>query len=193
MSEELSRDAVIALVEAAKSGDMEAFAEILSHYQGWIYNMTYQIVRNSDDAMDLTQEVFIKAWKSLPGLNPRQGFSSWLRRVAVNSSIDLLRRRKRWNETGLDDPGMEAVAALTVPQAPAPEQLSHAELGARIQSAIDQLTPDHRTVILLKEVEGMTYEEIAQAMESSIGTVMSRLFYARKKLQALLKDVRNET
>ena len=185
------RDA--ALVERSKAGSPEAFDELVTHYRGKVYAMIVNMIHNEADAWDLAQDVFVKAWKAIPRFEARSGFYTWLYRITHNVTYDWLRKKKVRGDAEFDD----AVAvnaepgSRTAPQATrAPdEKLRHRELGARIEEAIESLSDEHRSVILLKEVDGLRYQEIADVMETSVGTVMSRLFYARKKLQASLKDV----
>lgn len=181
------------LVKRAQNGDARAFDALVTKYRGRVFSMTYSLVQNQDDAWDLAQEAFIKAWRAIGSFKGDSGFYTWIYRIAHNGAYDWLRKRRLESAGEFDDnlaghqpdPTAEAVPHPV----PRPDQaMSHGELKARIQAAIQQLSPDHRTAILLKEVEGLKYHEIAEVMGTSIGTVMSRLFYARKKLQELLKD-----
>lgn len=181
------------LVRRSQGGDSRAFDALVTRYRGRVYAMTYHLIQNETEAWDLAQEAFIKAWKALPGFKSDSSFYTWLYRIAHNVSYDWLRKKKIAAEGEFDDThGNQAIAAgaETAPQGdPAPDEaIAHAELGERIRWAVNQLSPDHRQAILLKEVEGLRYQEIADVMGCSLGTVMSRLFYARKKLQELLKD-----
>jgi RNA polymerase sigma-70 factor, ECF subfamily len=183
----------VELVKLAQGGDMRAFDVLVTRYRSRIYGMTYGMVQNQDDAWDLAQEAFIKAWKALGSFKLDSSFYTWLYRIAHNSTYDWLRKRKVESAGEFDDNRADHQpdpTAEAVPHGVArPDQaMSRGELKAKIQAAIAQLSEDHRTAILLKEVEGLKYHEIAEVMGSSIGTVMSRLFYARKKLQELLKD-----
>ena len=154
--------------------------------------MIFNMIRNDADAWDLSQEVFIKAWKALSKFEGRSAFYTWIYRIAHNVTYDWMRKKKiegagEFNDEMLNEaePG-----ALTSPKAfDSPDQnLQRDELRDKITIAINSLSEDHREVILLKEVEGLSYQEIAESIGSSIGTVMSRLYYARKKLQEILKD-----
>jgi RNA polymerase sigma-70 factor (ECF subfamily) len=181
------------LVRRAQGGDTRAFDALVSKYRGRVYSMTYHLVQNESDAWDLAQEAFVKAWRALPQFKLDASFYTWLYRIAHNCSYDWLRKRKVENAGEFDDnradhqpdPTAEAVPRAFVRPDKA---MTNAELGKRIRAAVAQLSEDHRTAILLREVEGLQYDEIAKVMQTSIGTVMSRLFYARKKLQELLKD-----
>jgi len=155
--------------------------------------MTYHMIQNETEAWDLAQEAFIKAWRALPRFKLDSSFYTWLYRIAHNVTYDYLRKKKIQGDGEFDDSRTEhkaAAGAETVPHGDdAPDTaLKNAELGQRIHAAIAQLSPEHRQVIVLREVEGLQYEEIAATIPCSLGTVMSRLFYARKKLQELLKD-----
>jgi RNA polymerase sigma-70 factor (ECF subfamily) len=181
------------LVKRCQNGDTNAFDALVTKYRGRVYAMTYHLVQNESDAWDLAQDAFIKAWRAIGGFKADSSFYTWLYRIAHNVSYDWLRKKKIQGDGEFDDNRTDhavAAGAETVPQAAArpDRQLQNAELGSRIQAAIARLSPDHRQAILLKEVEGLQYHEIAEVMQCSLGTVMSRLFYARKKLQEMLKD-----
>jgi RNA polymerase sigma-70 factor, ECF subfamily len=153
------------------------------------------MVHNEQDAWDLAQDSFVKAWRSMARFRGNSSFYTWLYRIVMNVTIDWLRKKQvKGAGTEFDDAlQLKEVdpASKTLPRGEAlPHQrLEREEIRARIEAAIAQLTPEHRAVILMKETEGMQYHEIAETLGCSIGTVMSRLFYARKRLQTLLKDV----
>ena len=157
--------------------------------------MIFNMIHNDADAWDLAQDTFVKAWKALPRFEGRASFYTWLYRITHNVTYDWLRKKKITSggaefDDAIGHEGIDAASRTTPTTADAPDVgMERAELGARIREAIEQLSPDHRAVILLKEVEGLKYQEIADSLECSIGTVMSRLFYARKKLQVLLADL----
>ncbi len=156
--------------------------------------MIYHMTRNEEDAWDLAQDGFVKAWKSLANFRGQSGFYTWLYRIMTNVTLDWLRRKHIHGGQEFDDTiGLRKIdpAAATAPKAvmePA-ERIADAEIRQRIDAAIEKLSPEHRAVAVLREIEGLDYQEIADAIGCSIGTVMSRLFYARKKLQSLLQDV----
>ena len=181
------------LVKRCQAGDTRAFDALVTRYRGKVYAMTYHMIQNEAEAWDLAQEAFIKAWRALPRFKLDSSFYTWLYRITHNVTYDWLRKKKIHVDGEFDDSRTEhqvAAGAETVPHSePAPDAaLDNAELGGRIRAAIAQLSPEHRQVILLREVDGLAYEEIAQVVPCSLGTVMSRLFYARKKLQVMLKD-----
>lgn len=156
--------------------------------------MIRNMIHQEADAWDLSQEVFIKAWRALPRFEAKARFSTWLYRIAHNVVYDWMRKRKIESAGELNDEifARERIdsASFTTPsggEAP-DDSMANGELRVKIQIALAKLSPDHREVVLLKDVQGFSYKEIAEAMSSTMGTVMSRLFYARQKLQALLKD-----
>lgn len=182
------------LVTLAQKGDMRAYDELIIRHRGKIYAMIHHMIRNEADAWDLSQEVFIKAWKALPNFESRSRFSTWLYRIAHNALYDLVRKQKTQSAGELNDEILNRdlidSSAKTVPAAiDAPDEaLSHSELRQKIESSLAKLSAEHREAILLKDAQGLSYKEIADVMQCTIGTVMSRLFYARQKLQILLKD-----
>lgn len=180
------------LVKLAQQGDAKAFDLLVTRYRGKVYGMCYHLVHNEQDAWDLAQDAFIKAWRALGTFKGDSAFYTWIYRITHNAAYDWLRKRKMETEGEFNDEIGTPIAAgaEAVPkQDPTPDTvLKNQELGVRINKAVAQLSPDHRSVILMREVEGCSYEEIAEVLQISTGTVMSRLFYARKKLQELLKD-----
>ncbi len=182
------------LVARCQRGDTQAFNELVTKYRNKIYAMIYNMVRNEQDAWDLAQDGFLKAWKSIQRFRGDSAFYTWLYRIVMNVTIDWVRKKRAEGEAEFDETlGLKGVepGAVTAPKG---ELLPHKkleaiEIRARIDEAIAKLTPEHRAVILMREMDGMEYQEIADAIGCSIGTVMSRLFYARKKMQSLLKDV----
>jgi RNA polymerase sigma-70 factor (ECF subfamily) len=183
------------LLFRARDGDTVAFDNLITLYRERIYMHTFQIVRNEEDALDLTQETFIRAWRSLTGFDGTATLSSWLHRIATNAAIDLCRRRRIRPQTEIESESMKIdPASRTTPSKPeAPgASLDRAEIKRRVEEAFSALSAEHRAVIVLKEIEDLSYEEIARHLGRSLGTVMSRLFYARKKLQTLLRDLHEE-
>lgn len=182
------------LVKRCQGGDTKAYNELVTRYRGKVYAMIYNMVRNEQDAWDLAQDAFLKAWKSIASFRGQSAFYTWLYRIVTNVTIDWLRKKQIQGGTEFDDslelshvePG-----SVTLPKAELlpDEKMEHAEIRKRIDGALGKLSPEHRAVIVMKEMDGMQYNEIAVALGCSLGTVMSRLFYARKKLQTLLKDV----
>ena len=183
------------LVRRCQAGDTEAFDELVTRYRTRVFSMIYNMVHSEQDAWDLAQDSFFKAWKSIQRFRGQSSFYTWIYRIVMNVTIDWLRKKHvKGGGTEFDDAiQLKHVdpASKTVPKTEALpfEMMQRGEIRARIEKAIAQLSPEHRAVILMKEIEGMQYNEIAEALGCSIGTVMSRLFYARKKLQNLLRDV----
>jgi len=184
----------ITLVRRCQKGDTKAFEQLVIKYRSKVFSMIYGIVQNEQDAWDSAQEGFIKAWRSIHRFKSESSFYTWLYRIMTNVTLDALRRKSLKKSAEFDDhvtsSQIEPSSRTTPVADPLPHRgLERAEIRQRIEQAIDQLSPEHRAVILMKEVEDLQYNEIAEAVGCSIGTVMSRLFYARKKLQAMLKDV----
>lgn len=182
------------LVALAQQGDMRAYDALVTRHRGRIFAMIRNMIHQEADAWDISQEVFIKAWHALPKFEAKARFSTWLYRIAHNAVYDWSRKRKIESAGELNDEIFEREridsASFTTPsggESPA-DSMSHGELRIKIQTALGKLSAEHREVVLLKDVQGLSYKEIAEAMSSTLGTVMSRLFYARQKLQALLKD-----
>lgn len=182
------------LVALAQKGDMRAYDELVTRHRGKIFAMIRNMIHQEADAWDISQEVFIKAWHALPRFEARARFSTWLYRIAHNCVYDWTRKRKIETVGELNDEIFEREridsASFTTPSGgEAPDQsMAQGELRLKIQAALNKLSPEHREVVLLKDVQGLSYKEIAETMSSTLGTVMSRLYYARQKLQTLLKD-----
>lgn len=185
-----SREADRELLEAVLKGDGTAYRGLVEKYQGRVYAMVYGMLRNREDARDVTQEAFVKAYRNLDSFRLESSFYTWIYRIAMNLAIDFTRKRKRRETSGFDE-NIAArdedgdIAEAHHEDGPG-RQLERKQLFARIMGAMQQLPEDQRQVILLRELEGLQYKEIADIMEIPEGTVMSRLFYARKKLQKLL-------
>lgn len=181
-----------ALILRAAKGDTRAFRELVERHQRRAHAVAYGIVRNVDDAREVTQDAFMRVYRHLDDFEGQASFSTWLYRIVVNLSIDALRRRHPGRHVELDErtdldgtPGEELLPyrGETNPFA----RLDQRRLAEAMQAALEQLPVHHRTVILLREVEGLSYEEIAEAVQIPKGTVMSRLFHARRKMQELLR------
>ena len=183
------------LVELCKAGDNQAFDELVTLYRGKVYAMILNMIHNDADAWDLSQDVFVKAWKALPKFESRSAFYTWLYRITHNVTYDWIRKRKRVASEEFEDSLVEQAepGALTAPRSTdfPDAAMERSELRGKIAKAIESLSDDHREVILRKEIDGLSYQEIAEVAGCSVGTVMSRLFYARKKLQAALSENRS--
>lgn len=182
------------LVRAVLDGDATAYRGLVERYQGRIYSVCYGMVRNREDARDLAQEAFVKAFKNLSRFRFGASFYTWLCRIAMNVSIDHLRRQKVRKaevfDEGIASRDSDGVISLQHRRNDPGRDLERKRLHAAILAAMDELPEDQKQVVVLREVEGMSYREIAEVMEIPEGTVMSRLYYARKKLQKALKGER---
>jgi len=178
------------LVRRSQKGDQEAFSELVTRFQKRVYHLVYGMLGNREDALDVTQEAFIKAYRGLQGFRGGGGFYTWLYRIAYNLSIDF--RRKEWKkvnveyEDHLNHSDEHAVMAGPSPAFHPGKDAARKELNRVIMDAIQELPEQHRAVILLREVEGLSYDEIAKTLKVRKGTVMSRLHYARQRLQETL-------
>jgi RNA polymerase sigma-70 factor, ECF subfamily len=173
------------LARRSQAGDTEAFNELVTKYRNKIFAMVCCMVRNEHDAWDLAQEGFLKAWRSIHQFEGRSSFYTWLCRITVNLTIYSLRRNGRGEEVELND-----AIPSSLPGPGVKYQLT--EIREQVNAALAKLSPEHRAVVVLKEVENLQYHEIAQVLNLSMGTVMSRLFYARKKLRSTLRPVYNQ-
>lgn len=185
----------VSLVRAAQAGDMPAFEELVCRHRDKIYARAFSMVRNEDDAIDLSQEAWVKAWQRLKQFQGDASFATWMTRIVINLCLDHLRRSKRMRAESIEQldeelGGVERQMPVVTPNPT--ERLERSELRERIDKAMAQLTYEHRTVLVLHEFEGLEYKAIAKRMECSIGTVMSRLFYARRRLAALLSGLKPE-
>lgn len=181
-----------ALVAASRRGDREAFRGLVERYFRRIVAVATGMLRNREDAQDVAQEAFIKAYRNLGTFKGDSSFYTWLYRIAVNLCIDAQRREARAalshdpGGSAPDDPqGRES--RDETPSADPFERVRERELGERVLAALAELTPEHRAVILLREIEGLSYEQISHVMQCAKGTVMSRLHYARRRLQDRLR------
>jgi RNA polymerase sigma-70 factor, ECF subfamily len=177
-------------VRQAQAGDLQAFEQLFNQYQRGIYNLIYQMVRSDADAADLTQDVFVRAWKSLPRLETPEAFTSWIYRIATNLTRNWIRDNTRVRQESLDQPigdeeegGGREIADLSADPSGVTQTRA---MQTAVQKAIEGLSEDHRTVVSLHHLEGMPVEEIAQIMKCSVGTVKSRLSRARDHLRRKL-------
>src|SRR5213592_3725133 len=183
------------LVRAAQRGDMVAFEELVARHRDKIYARAFSMMRNEDEAVDLSQEAWVKGWQRLKQFQGESSFVTWMTRIVINLCLDQLRKQKRHRaesielmeeESGGVERQMPVVAANPT------AGLERTELRARIDKALGLLSYEHRTVLILHEFEELEYKEIAKRMQCSIGTVMSRLFYARRKMAVLLAGLKRE-
>ena len=182
------------LVALAQQGDFNSYDELVTRHRGRIFAMIRNMIHQEAEAWDLSQEVFIKAWKALPKFEAKARFSTWLYRIAHNTVYDWVRKRKIVSAGELNDEIFEreridSSSRTTPSDLGAPDvSMVRSELRIKIETALGKLSPEHREVVVLKDAHGLSYKEIAETMDCSLGTVMSRLYYARQKLQVMLKD-----
>jgi len=184
------------LVEACKQGDRRAFKVLMQRYQRKVYAVAFGFVRNREDALDVVQESFIKVHRYLDKFEGNSSFYTWLYRIVANLCIDRLRKAKRHRDVQFDDALRHdaedsatdlSVVGLTQFGDPA-DMVKRKEILQAVTESLEHLSDKHRAVIVMRELQGMTYEEMAQAMECSKGTIMSRLFHARRNMQKLLAE-----
>jgi len=188
-------------IRRARQGDRHAFSLLGKAYYRRIQRVVTGFVHDREDALDVTQEVFVKAYRYLPGFQGGSSFYTWLYRIAMNACIDHRRRKATRSAESLefedrkghedDDEGLIDMA-LRSSELDSPQKAAlNREMGERLVQAIEALGEKHRQVLLLREIDGLTYEEIAEQAGCNLGTVMSRLFHARKKVQAALAEYRS--
>jgi RNA polymerase sigma-70 factor, ECF subfamily len=186
------------LVEAARRGDRDAFRTLFERYHRRAYGLAFGVVRHQDDALDIVQDAFIKAHKHLDKFEGTSSFYTWLYRIVMNLAIDHLRKHRRIRPVELDEQHLEDAAAddALLPKllgGNPGRALLDKEIRGRIDAALGELSENHRAVLVMRELEGLSYEEMAQAMGCSKGTIMSRLFHARKNMQRQLLDLVDRT
>ena len=183
------------LVRAAQKGDMAAFEELVARHRDKIYARAFSMMRNEDEAIDLSQEAWVKGWQRLKQFQGESSFVTWMTRIVINLCLDQLRKQKRHRAESIEL--MEEESGGVERQMPVvmvnpTEGLERKELRQRIDRALGQLSNEHRTVLILHEFEELEYKEIAKKMGCSIGTVMSRLFYARRRMANLMASYKRE-
>jgi RNA polymerase sigma factor (sigma-70 family) len=180
------------LVRRARRGSMSAYDELVRRYQQRIYATVYHMTSNHEDANDLAQEAFIKAFQVLKSFKGGSSFYTWVYRIAVNKTINFLKQRKHRTQMSLNDldvnaendPDLVALISENTPR----RDLNLAELQEKLNEAMQKLSEVHRLAVTLHDIQGVPHEEIARIMDCNIGTVRSRLFYARQQLQGYLSD-----
>jgi RNA polymerase sigma factor RpoE len=182
----------IALVKRAQQEDVAAYDELIRRYQERIYATVYHMTSNHEDANDLVQETFIKAYRALKSFKGDSSFYTWVYRIAVNKTINFLKQRKNRVHMSLNDLDFNAehdpdLVALISDRTPR-RDVNIAELHEKLNAAMQKLSETHRMVVTLHDIQGLSHDEIGKIMECNVGTVRSRLFYARQQLQAYLSD-----
>jgi RNA polymerase sigma-70 factor (ECF subfamily) len=182
------------IVELAQQGDRDAFRELVERYQRKVYSICYGMLKNPDDSLDVSQEVFIKVYRNIEKFNQQSSFYTWLYRITVNMCIDHIRKNKRVKIVEYDDAiSREANGGddflLPSKLGLHPDKVyGRKELREKMLEALESLGEKHRTILILREIDGLSYEEIADVLNISKGTVMSRLFHARKYFQEAISE-----
>ena len=182
------------LIQSARSGDQNAFSQLVTANQTMVYNLAYRMTGNPDDAADLTQEAFLNAWKGLARFQGHASFSTWLYRLTSNACIDFLRKEKRRSALSLTTEGEEEEGREleVADQRFSPErELEKKEARRAVREGLAALSPEHRQVLVLREMEGLSYTEMAHLLDLEEGTVKSRLARARLALKDFLQKSGN--
>ncbi len=183
------------LVDRIQSGDQDAFKDLVEKYQRKVYSICYGMLKDSESSMDVSQEVFIKVYRYIGKFNRDSSFYTWLYRITVNMCIDHIRKNSRVKQVEYDDAlshdgevdGEEHILPSTLGLHP-DKVYGRKELRQKMLEALETLSEKHRTILILREVEGLSYEEMADVLNISKGTVMSRLYHARRYFQEAIKD-----
>lgn len=187
----MTREQEAAIVRKVLGGDANAFETLVLEYEKNVYNIALRMTGNSEDAADMTQEAFIKAYNSLQSFRGDSKFSVWLYRIVSNVCLDFLRSKNRRPTVSLsveDDDGEDAQLDVA-DESQSPELLLDRKLTRdSVRRGLDSLPPDYRQILMLREIQGLSYDEIAQALSLEVGTVKSRIFRARKRLCTFLID-----
>ena len=184
-----------ALVKWSQGGDTEAFEQLVYRHRDKIYARALLMMRNEEEALDLSQEAWVKSWQRLHQFQGDSSFATWMTRIVINLCLDQIRRHKKVRAESIEQLDEEAGGVerqMPVEHTNPTEGLEKDELRKRIDEAMGKLTESHRTVLVLHEFQGLEYKEIAKKVGISIGTVMSRLFYARRRMASLLRGLQRE-
>jgi RNA polymerase sigma-70 factor (ECF subfamily) len=185
----------IELVQAARAGDLKAFEELVARHRDKVFARAYSMMRNEEEALDLSQDAWVKGWQRLVQFQGDSSFITWMTRIVINLCLDQLRKQKRQRLESIDALDEESGGVerqMPVVEVNPTQGLERGELRQRIDAALAKLSPEHRTALVLHEFEELEYKEIANRMDCSIGTVMSRLFYARRRMASLLASLKRE-
>jgi len=183
------------LVKRSQRGNTRAFEELVARHRDKIYARAFSMMRNEDDAFDLSQEAWIKGWQRLKQFQGDSSFATWMTRIVINLCLDLMRKQKRQRAESIELMNEESGGVerqMPVVTTNPTEGLERTELRKRIDQAMTQLSEAHRTVLILHEFEELEYKAIAKVMKCSLGTVMSRLFYARRRMAGLMAGWKRE-
>lgn len=189
-------EADMQLVERILDGDEDAFDKLVGHYQNMVYNLSYRFMGNAHAAEDLTQEVFLKIFRSVRSFRGASTLKTWIYRITTNMALNRIKfnkRRRREKQVSIDRPldaDLPPMNESLPDERPGPERVAHSgEIQKRLQGALDEINEDQKAVVILRDVEGLSYEDIAQTLEINVGTVKSRLARGRANIQELLRDL----
>ena len=176
------------IIERVLGGDTEAFSELVTRYEKTVYNLAQRMVGDRSDAADMAQEAFVKAWTNLPSYRGESKFSAWLYRITTNVCLDFLRHKSRRPQVSLSTSDDDEERQLDIPDPKSmPEELLMKKLGMEaVHRGLERLPPKHRQILVMRELGGLSYSEIAAQLSLEEGTVKSRIFRARKNLCAFL-------
>jgi len=179
------------LIKLAKNGDVTAFEKLIEIYQSKVYNLAYKMFGNPEDASDLAQEALIKIFKNISTFKEESQFSTWIYRIAYNLYVDELRKRKKFDVQSIDEQYEDSNESkiTIIDNRPTPEQyVENKEKAEIVHNAINKLSAEHKAAIILRDIDGHTYEEIAEIQNCSLGTVKSRINRARGQLKEILSE-----
>ncbi|NQS75452.1 MAG: sigma-70 family RNA polymerase sigma factor [Peptococcaceae bacterium] len=190
-------DDTVLLVERAQNNDMAAFEELVRIYQNRVYALCVHLTSNGADAQDIAQEAFIRAYRYLGSFRQQADFGTWLHRITVNVWLNFRRKNKKIMTLSLDEPyvdgdGGELQREMASPKGDPLQALEKKEFRGLVRIALDELSPEHRAVLVLREIEDYSYEEIARMLGCSLGTVKSRLSRARRAMRDRMIDLARE-
>lgn len=185
------------LINRSKNGDMEAFEQLVRRYENKVYTVAYRFLGNHADASDLAQDTFLKLYHALPGFRGESSFTTWLYRITANACRDEIRRQQRFHVVSLDSEtanhGANYMSRVSG-SAPSPEEVfERKEFNGVIQQCINSLSDEHRLILIMREIQGMSYDEIAGVLQCSLGTVKSRLSRARRAFKEKFNSLRELT
>lgn len=183
------------LVGSSQDGDTFAFEELVARHRDKIFARAFSMMRNEEEAVDLSQEAWVKGWQRLKQFQGESSFATWMTRIVINLCLDQIRKQKRHRSESIEQMDEESGGVerqMPVVSVNPTAGLEKQELRQRIDKALALLSYEHRTVLILHEFEELEYKEIAKRMECSIGTVMSRLFYARRRMASLMAAYKRE-
>jgi len=176
------------IVKKAQKGDKSAFSELVNHYYEMVYALAMGILHNRESAKDLTQDVFVKVYGNINKFKGQSKFKTWLYRVAVNQALDQTRKKRPTESLDItEDEGVKPHVPVANPAAGPRDEAARQELKVVFRQALAELSPEHRAILVLREWQELSYEEIAETLNLELGTVMSRIHYARKKLAEVLE------